>query len=130
MTALPIPPFAEHSVYEIEPVLAILDTHLMARNMFKANSIFLNRAPPMTSFNLGALLAELKCPHETSDLHNAGNDATFTLHAMVMLAIKGSESREMNLAERENLKCLLAFAQLSTLGTNSSSSGLLCTRVS
>jgi hypothetical protein len=100
------------NVYEIVRVLAILDTHLMARNMFKANSIFLNGAPPITSFNLGALLAELKCPHETSDLHNAGNDATFTLHAMVMLAIKSSESREMNLAERENLKRLLAFAQV------------------
>jgi hypothetical protein len=64
----------EVNAYEIGSIVAILDTHLMARNIFKANSIFLNGTVPMTSFNLGALLMELKFPHENSDLHNSGND--------------------------------------------------------
>jgi hypothetical protein len=100
------------NIYDIVPVLAILDTHLIARNLLGANSIFLKGTAPMTSFNLGALLAELKCPYENSDLHNAGNDATFTLNAMLMLAIKSSESREMGSVERENLERLRAMTQV------------------
>jgi hypothetical protein len=88
------------NVFEVALVLAILDTHLIARNLLGA------------SFKLGALLAELKCPYKSSDLHNAGNDATFTLHAMLMLAIKSPESREMGLVQRENLERLRAVAQM------------------
>jgi hypothetical protein len=95
------------NVYEVAPVLAILDTHLVARNLLGANS-----STPMTSFKLRALLAELKCPYESSDLHNAGNDATFTLHGMLMLVIKSSESREMGLVQRGNLERLRAVAQM------------------
>jgi hypothetical protein len=98
------------NVYEIAPILAILDTHLMARNLFKANSIFQKDTTP--SFNLGALLVELKCPYENSDLHNAGNDATFTLHAMLMLTIRSSKNREMSLIEKENLERLQALVQI------------------
>jgi hypothetical protein len=82
-------------VFEVAPVLAILDTHLIGRNLLGV-SIKLTR--------LGALLAELKCPYKSSDLHNAGNDATFMLHAMLMLAIKSSESRAMGVVQRENLE--------------------------
>ena len=87
-------------MFEVALVLAILDTHLIARNLLGA------------SFKLGALLAELKCPYKSSDLHNAGNDATFTLHAMLMLAIKSPESREMGLVQREKLERLRAVAQM------------------
>lgn len=90
-------------IYVIVPVLAILETYLMARNLLGANAIFLKGTAPMTRFNLGALLAELKCLYEKLDLHNAGNDATFTLHAMLMLAIRSSESRGLDSVERENL---------------------------
>jgi hypothetical protein len=79
------------NVYEIAPILAILDTYLIARNLFKANSIFLKGTAPTTSFNLGALLVELECPHKNSDLHNAGNNVTFTLHAISTLVIKSSK---------------------------------------
>jgi hypothetical protein len=94
-------------VYEVAPVLAILNSHLVARNLLGANS-----STPMTSFKLTPLLAELKCPHESSELHNAGNDATFTLHAMLMLVMKSSESREMGLVQREHLERLRAVAQM------------------
>ncbi|KIM96022.1 hypothetical protein OIDMADRAFT_59109 [Oidiodendron maius Zn] len=99
-------------VYRIAPVVAILDTYHMIQNLFKANSIFLNSTAPMASFTLSALLAELKCPYKRSDLHNAGNDATFTLHAMLMLAIKSAESREIGPIERENLERLKALTQV------------------
>ncbi len=66
----------------------------------------------MTSFKLSAILTDLQCPYETSELHNAGNDATLTLHAMLMLIIKSSENREISLAQRENLERLRAVAQM------------------
>jgi hypothetical protein len=95
------------NVYDVAPVLAILDTDLIARNLLGANS-----STPIASFKLSAVLTELKCPYESSDLHNAGNDATFTLHAMLMLVIKSSENREMGLVQRENLERLRAVAQM------------------
>jgi hypothetical protein len=48
------------NLYEIAPILTVLDMHLMARNLFKVNTIFLNGTALITSFNLGALLVELK----------------------------------------------------------------------
>jgi hypothetical protein len=45
------------------------------------------------------------------DLHIAGNDATNTLHAMLMLAIKTSESRQLSL-ERER-----EFGAFASVGT-------------
>jgi hypothetical protein len=95
------------NVHEVAPVLAILDTDLIARNLLGANS-----STPLTSFRLCAILTDLKCPYETSELHNAGNDATFTLHALLMLVIKSSESREIGLVQRENLERLRAVAQM------------------
>jgi hypothetical protein len=87
------------NVHEVAPVLAILDTDLVARNLLGAKS-----SPPLTSFRLSAILTYLKCPYELSELHNAGNDATFTLHPIFMLVIKSSESREIGPVQRENLE--------------------------
>jgi hypothetical protein len=70
----------------------------------------------MTSFKLGALLLELKCPYEDSDLHNAGNDATFTLHAMLMLVIRSSENREISCVQKENLGHLQELVQIELHG--------------
>lgn len=88
-------------IYKIPPVLAILDTHLMARNLLKS----------VASFTLGSLLTELECSYENSDLHNAGNDATLTLHALLKLVIKDSGSRELESAGRENLERIRAVTQ-------------------
>jgi hypothetical protein len=49
----------------------------------------------MTLFKLRDVLTELKCLFKRSDLHNAGYDATYTLHAMLMLAIRSSKGREL-----------------------------------
>lgn len=121
-------------ICETVPILAILDTHLIVRNLLVANSTFLKGTAPMTSFNLGALLTRLKCPYENSDLHNAGNDATLTLHAILMLAIKSSESRESGFIEAEfRMPASVSTSRavrMPTLETNSNSLGFLCTRVS
>ncbi|KAF4630302.1 hypothetical protein G7Y89_g7837 [Cudoniella acicularis] len=97
-------------VHEIAPVVAILDTYSITWNLLgpTKNSI---STTPMTRFTLWALLEELKIPYKKWDLHNAGNDATFTLHAMLMLAIRSSESRELDVIESQNLERLRALAQ-------------------
>lgn len=41
---------------------------------------------PYFALTLGELLKELDCPHDK--LHNAGNDATFTLRALLLLAVR------------------------------------------
>jgi len=94
-------------VYDTALVLAILDTDHIARKLLGPHS-----PTPMTCFKLGALLTELKCLYESSDLHNAGNDATYTLHALLMLVIRSSESRELGLMQRENLERLWAVARM------------------
>jgi hypothetical protein len=43
---------------------------------------------PYFSLRLGELLTELGCPHNW--LHNGGNDAHFTLRALLLLAVKAS----------------------------------------
>lgn len=94
-------------MYEVAPVRAILDTDIVARSLLGANSSNL-----LTNFKLSTLLAELECPYESSDLHIAGNDATFTLHAMLMIVIKSSEGREMRWFQRESLERLREVAQM------------------
>lgn len=94
------------NVFEVAPVLAILDTHIIARTQLGAKS-----STPMTSFTLSALLTELKCPFESSDLHNAGNDATYALHALLMLVIRSSEGSDLGCVQRNSLERLQALAQ-------------------
>jgi hypothetical protein len=50
----------------------------------------------MDRCTLGRLLGELKCPKSSARLHNAGNDANFTLRALVLLAIKGYEQQRLD----------------------------------
>jgi len=51
------------------------------------------REPGKSHLSLCRLLDKLKCPH--AKLHNAGNDAHFTLRALILLAIKGHENQEL-----------------------------------
>jgi hypothetical protein len=73
------------NLFELAPVVAILDTDYLSRLIF-------NRG-----FKLGALVTELFCANPKIDLlgcHNAGNDACFTLNAVLMLAIRSVSGRE------------------------------------
>jgi hypothetical protein len=92
--------------YKVAPVVAILDTHGMSRDLLGPESRSLKGASPLTAFTLGNVLQELQCPFKPHELHNVGNDATYTLHAMLVLAIRSSEERELTAVETVNLERL------------------------
>lgn len=51
---------------------------------------------------LGRLLNELECPRSTARLHNAGNDANFTLRALILLAIKGYKMQGLDTSAKDD----------------------------
>lgn len=82
------------------PILTIIDTHTISRYIFPPfhpNS----RPEPGQNFSLAGVLGELGCRPPTSEFHNAGNDATYSLYAMLLLAIKSGTSREIELGVDE-----------------------------
>lgn len=99
------------------PVTAVLDTHLMTRSLLGPKACPLKGAAPMMPFTLAAILTELGCPYKDAEFQNAGNSATYTLHAMLMLAIRSSEGKELTPAETDNLKRVRAFTQSELDGT-------------
>jgi hypothetical protein len=93
-------------VLEIAPLVIILDTHNMARDVLGPSSTRLSGRAPISSYILGALLTEIGCRHDENELHNAGNDATYSLFALIALAIRSSQARvlqEHKLAKLEHL---------------------------
>src|SRR5437667_12454551 len=54
-------------------------------------------------FNLASMLSGPRCPFDQAELHDAGNDSTYTLHTMLMLAIKSSRAHELSSVESSNL---------------------------
>jgi hypothetical protein len=97
--------------YKVAPVVAILDTHGMSRDLLGPESRSLKGASPLTAFTLGNVLQELQCPFKPHELHNACNDAAYTLHAMLLLAIRSSKGRELTAVETASLKRLYLIAQ-------------------
>lgn len=67
----------KHSIMfeEFKTIVAKLDTTYLAQGVLGAN------------FRLESLLQYLQCPYQ--NLHNAGNDANFTLRALLLLAYYG-----------------------------------------
>jgi DNA polymerase III epsilon subunit-like protein len=61
------------------PLIAILDTRRIAAHIFGRNH------------TLGRLMRRLGCPH--AHLHQAGNDAMFTLKALFALAVESQYDR-------------------------------------
>jgi hypothetical protein len=68
--------------HKIAPTVAILDTHRITRHLLGPESRSLRVTDPMTAFKLSDVLTELECPFQPHGLHNAGNDAAYTLHAL------------------------------------------------
>jgi DNA polymerase III epsilon subunit-like protein len=64
--------------------------------------------------NLSTLgrLEQLGCPKSSARLHNAGNDANFTLRALILLAIKGYDEQTLDTSrvEEERVDALRAVA--------------------
>lgn len=81
--------------FQRSSIIAVFDTYRLAQEMGK-------------QLSLGKLLTEMDCPY--SRLHNAGNDANFTLRALILLAIKfpgaateGIETEEAEDTESDEL---------------------------
>jgi hypothetical protein len=66
--------------------MAVLDTHLLSHQIFSSLDV------KPESFTLSGILTYLQCPYAPREMHNAGNDATFTLHALLRLALKYADS--------------------------------------
>jgi hypothetical protein len=86
--------------FQIAPVTGFIDIYLMARYILP---LFDAKTPlgPDQHFSLAAVLSQLGCSPDPVQFHNAGNDAVYTLYAMLLLAIKESTNRipEMTCAE-------------------------------
>lgn len=76
-------------INRVAPIIAVIDTHSLSRYIIKD-------AP---GFSLSDILAHLQCPYNSYELHNAGNDATYTLYVMVLLTVKWANGKVM--AQRE-----------------------------
>jgi hypothetical protein len=87
------------NLHEIALIVAVIDTHLISRRLL------------MAPFRLMDILKALGCPYEPHCFHNAGNDAAFTLEAMLMLAIKSCESRILSEAEASTVEMLKLVSQ-------------------
>lgn len=91
----------------VGPIPTIIDTHSISRFLFPPYDP--NRAPgPGQDFSLAGVLANLGSSPPRSEFHNAGNDAMYSLYAMLLLAIKKGTAREAELSTRElrNLKTI------------------------
>lgn len=76
----------------IVPVAAILDTHRLSRHILGPDSpIRREELAPLRKHALSDVLTELFVPYDWHDLHNAGNDATYTLYALILLAARWAE---------------------------------------
>ncbi len=63
------------------------------------------------SLALGAALKEIKCKYDEDGLHNAGNDATYTIYAILLLGIRSSQARSLHDDELARLHQLRTFVQ-------------------
>jgi hypothetical protein len=88
--------------------MTIIDTHELAHEVFGKTD------DRPARFTLGGLLSHMQYPFTRRELHNAGNDATFTLHAMLGIALMHEETsnrRDISEKERENLQLLRLFIE-------------------
>ncbi|RNJ52811.1 hypothetical protein D7B24_002857 [Verticillium nonalfalfae] len=75
------------NMYKEKTVAAILDTHTLSREV-------LARERATSGYSLAGPLTALGCPYGPHELHNAGNDATYTLRATLMLAAVWGDGQE------------------------------------
>lgn len=94
-------------IKSMAPVLTVIDTHSISRWLLPPHHPFLQ---PLLGqkFTLAGVLAQFKYRPPKSLFHNAANDAKYTLHAMLLLALKSGAScqDELNEMERGNFRRL------------------------
>lgn len=82
------------------PISTTIDTHSISRFVFPPYHPNLPTAPGQ-DFSLVSVLLELGCQPPRSDFHNAGNDAVYSLYAMLLLAVKAGTARKAKLSTNE-----------------------------
>lgn len=75
-------------------VAAVLDTHRLAKSILGPGSPATKHRSPIQKYALTDILTELGVAHSWHHLHNAGNDATYTLYALLKLGIRWAESTD------------------------------------
>ena len=88
-------------INRVAPIIAVIDTHSLSR-------CIISDAP---GFSLSNILTHLQCPYKPYELHNAGNDATYTLYVMVLLAVKWATGRDLAQRELTNMGRLQEFIE-------------------
>lgn len=81
------------SFSDVSPISTILDTHRLSRSILGPNSplVVTGQRSALEKHSLPDILNELGVPYDTQDLHNAGNDATYTLYALILLVVRYAE---------------------------------------
>lgn len=83
-------------LFHIAPVLTTIDTYLLARYTLPPYNPDIRLLPEQT-FTLRGVLSKLGFEPDTSEFHNAGNDAVFALYAMLRLAVNHTTDRAAEL---------------------------------
>ena len=91
-------------IFTLIPLLTVVDTHTIARHLFPPYHPSLplpKDEKEAAGFSLSGILAKLGCLPAHSEFHNAGNDAVYTIYAMLLLSIKRGISVASHLSNSE-----------------------------
>ncbi len=80
----------------IAPIVAVIDTYTLSRFVLPPHHPNVPTLPGQ-DFSLRGVLAQLGCRPPIATFHNAGNDAVYSLLAMLLLAVRNSASELVNL---------------------------------
>ncbi|KAK2593015.1 hypothetical protein QQS21_009269 [Conoideocrella luteorostrata] len=83
-------------LFETAPIYTAIDTYLLARYILPPYSLDISLQPGQ-KFTLAGILSALGCRPNTSNFHNAGNDAAYTIYVMLLLAVQHATGRAAEL---------------------------------
>ncbi|KAI1754707.1 hypothetical protein F4782DRAFT_456706 [Xylaria castorea] len=88
------------NISTIAPIIAVIDTHTLSRFVLPP---YHPNVPTLSGqdFSLRGVLAQLGCRPPIATFHNAGNDAVYSLLAMLLLAVRNSAARKAELSASE-----------------------------
>ncbi|KAH6662024.1 hypothetical protein B0J14DRAFT_687514 [Halenospora varia] len=96
-------------------VVAIFDTHLLAKKVFNPRAL-LRQRETKERWTVASVLERVNWPYNKHDLHNAGNDATYTMYVLLMLALISRDRQEdgFTMVEAENNNRLVSMLKFET----------------
>ena len=87
-------------LFDLAPISIVIDTYLLARYMLPPYSPSV-RLQPGQNLSLAGVLSQLGCRPCPSHFHNVGNDAVYTMYAMLLLGIVNTTRRVAQLNSEE-----------------------------